>query len=159
MPMTLHSLRRIRRTAHEALTKRVVRRYHPIQMKEATILVSSLLTASVSFNPDKQFQRSTGSIIMSIVYDHPTIMSEHDYTLQKIDAYTLRVSKAGVPGSYFVDMFPWMIHIPERYWLIFCYLTYTDAFPNKIREMEEGRPKTVYRGLCHVQGPSQSCSS
>ena len=126
-PCLLYSSRRIRRTAHEALTKSVVRHYHPIQTKEATILVSSLLTPSVS-NPDKQFQCSAASTILSIVYDHPTILSEHDQTLQKIEAYNLRVSKAATPGTFFVDIFPWMMHIPERFWLICCDLIlYTDA--------------------------------
>jgi hypothetical protein len=119
MPLSLYSLRRIRRTAHEALTKSVVRRYHHIQTKEATILVSSLLTPSASLNPDKQFHRSAASTILSIVYDYPTILSDHDPTLQKIEAYNFRLSKAGIPGSYFVDIFPWMIHIPERLWLTF----------------------------------------
>ena len=126
--MSLYSLRRIRRTAHEALTKSVVRHYHPIQTKGATILVSSLLTPSVSLNPDKQFQCSTASTILSILYDHPTILSEHDQTLHKIEAYNLRLSKAATPGTYFVDIFPWMMHIPERFWLIFvipyCILTH-----------------------------------
>ena len=38
--------RRIRRAAHEALTKRAVQNYHPIKTKEATILVSSILPIS-----------------------------------------------------------------------------------------------------------------
>jgi hypothetical protein len=97
---------------------------------------------------------------MSILYDHPTILSEHDQTLEKIDAYNLRLSKAEAPGSYFVDIFPWMVHIPERSWLPFYFIiVYTDARLNKICEMEAGRLKTVHRRLCHVQGPSQSCSS
>jgi cytochrome P450 len=114
MPTSLYSCRRIRRAAHEALTKRAVQRYHPIHLKEATILVSSLLSPSVSLDPDKKFQRLTASTILSIVYDHPTIVSEHDQTVEQIDAYNLRLSKAAIPGSYFVDIFPWMIHIPER---------------------------------------------
>jgi hypothetical protein len=118
---TFYSCRRIRRAAQEALTKRVVQRYHPIQTKEATILVSSLLTPSVSLNLDKQFQRLSASTIMSILYDHPTILSEHDHTLNQIDAYNLRASKAENIGSYFVDIFPWMIHIPERSWLLFLF--------------------------------------
>jgi hypothetical protein len=154
------SCRRIRRAAHEALTKRAVQRYHPIQAKEATILTLSLLTPSINLNPDKQFQRLSASTIVSILYDHSTIVSEHDKTLEKIDAYNLRLSKAEMPGSYFVDIFPWMVHIPERSWFRFRFLVVdTDTRPNKIREMEEGRLKTIYRGLCHVQGPSQSCSS
>jgi hypothetical protein len=162
MPMftSLYSCRRIRRAAHEALTKRVVQGYHPIQTKEATILVSSLLTPSVSFNPDKQFQRLSASTIMSILYDYPTIVSEHDHTLEKIDAYNLRISKAENTGSRLVDIFPWMIHIPERSWLLFYSLVlYTDARPNKICEMEAGRLTTIHRGLCHVQGSSKPCSS
>jgi hypothetical protein len=122
MIISLYSCRRIRRAAHEALTKRVVQRYHPIQTKEATILVSSLLTPSGSLNPDKHLQRLSASAIMSILYDHPTILSEHDHTLEKIDAYNLRVSKAETLGSYFVDIFPWMIHIPERSLLLFYFL-------------------------------------
>ena len=159
-PQYLYSWRRIRRATHEALTKRVVQRYHPILMKEATIMVSSLVAPSVSLNPDKQYQRLAASIILSILYDYPTILSEHDHTLEKIDAYNLRLSKAAIPGSYFVDMFPWMIHIPERFWFHFyCLIAYTDDRPNKICEMETRRFKAIHRGLCNVQGPSQSCSS
>jgi hypothetical protein len=110
----LYSWRRIRRAAHEALTKRIVQRYHPILIKEATVLVSSLLASSVSLNPDKQLRRSTGSTILSILYDYPTILSEHDQILEKIDAYNTRLSKAAIPGSYFVDIFPCMMHIPKR---------------------------------------------
>jgi hypothetical protein len=114
MLTSLYSWRRIRRAAHEALTKRAVQCYHPIQTKEATILVSSLLMPCVGLNPDKQFQRLSASTILSILYDHPTIVSEHDHTLEKIEDYNLRLSKAGNPGSYFVNILPWMIHIPER---------------------------------------------
>ena len=119
MLMFLYSWRRMRRAAHEALAKAVLPRYYPVQTKEATILVSSLLTPSVCFNPEKQFQRLTASTIMSIVYDHPTIVSEHDDTVKQIEEFNGRISGAALPGAYFVDIFPWMIHIPERSWFIF----------------------------------------
>jgi hypothetical protein len=123
----IHSWRRNRRAAHETLTKSAVQLYHPIQTKEATILVS-LLMSSAHLNPEKQFQRLSASTIMSILYDHPTIISEHDETLEKIDQYNLRISKAAIPGSYLVDIFPWMMHIPERSWFLYiislCLLTY-----------------------------------
>jgi cytochrome P450 len=44
--MYFYSWRRMRRASHEALTKMAVQRYHPIQTKEATILVSALLENS-----------------------------------------------------------------------------------------------------------------
>jgi hypothetical protein len=114
MLTSLYSWRRLRRAAHESLTKTVVQQYYPIQTKEATILVSSLLTPSVSLDLDKQLKRLSASTILSIIYDYPTITSEHDDTLERIEDYNLRLSKAVIPGSYFVDIFPWMLHIPER---------------------------------------------
>ena len=118
MLMSLYSWRRTRRAAHEALAKTVVQRYYPIQTKEATILVSSLLTPS-GLNPDKQFQRLTASTIMSIVYDHPTIVSEHDHTVKQIEDFNNRISEAALPAAHFVDIFPWMMHIPERSFFIY----------------------------------------
>jgi hypothetical protein len=109
----------MRRAAHEALTKRALQGYHPIQMKEATILVSSLLTPSANLKQDRHFKRLAASSIMSIVYDYPTIKSDHDHAVEKIEKYNDRLSQALTMGSYFVDIFPWMKHIPERSWLPF----------------------------------------
>jgi hypothetical protein len=107
----------MRRAAHEALTMRAVQNYHPIQMKEATILVSSLLAPSTNLKQERHFKRLAASTIMSILYDYPTIMSEHDHAVERIEIFTDRTSHAAGLGSYFVDIFPWMKHIPERSWL------------------------------------------
>ncbi len=93
--------------------------YHPIQMKEATILVSSLLISSGNFKPDRHFKRLATSTIMSIVYDYPTIVSEQDPSVKRIEKYIDRVSHAEATGTYLVDMFPWMKHIPEGSWRSF----------------------------------------
>jgi hypothetical protein len=106
----------MRRAASEALTKRAVQNYHIIQMKEATILVSSLLEPSSDLQQDGHFKRLAASIIMSIVYGYPTILSESDHILEKIERYNDRLVKSALMGSYFVDIFPWMIHIPKRSW-------------------------------------------
>ena len=105
--------RRTRRAAHEVLTKVVVRDYHPVFCKEAVHLASAILK-----NPDaldKHIQRSSASAIMSILYDYPTLENEHDETITQIHAFSDRLSAASVPGTYLVELFPWMIHIPERY--------------------------------------------
>jgi hypothetical protein len=107
----------MRRAAHEALTKKAVQNYHPIQMKESIILVSSLLSSTAGGNQSKHFQRFSASTIMSILYDYPTLMSEHDQTIEKIEDFLYRVSHASTPGSFFVNIFPWMMYIPERSWL------------------------------------------
>jgi hypothetical protein len=52
---------------------------------------------------------------MSILYDYPTLENEHDETLIKIHAFIDRLAASTAPGAYLVELFPWMIHIPERY--------------------------------------------
>ncbi len=64
---------------------------------------------------DKHIQRSSASATMSILYDYPTLENENDKTLTKIHAFIDRLSAATAPGAYLVELFPWMIHIPERY--------------------------------------------
>ncbi len=109
----------MRRAAHEALQKKSVKNYHPIQIKEATILVSSLLTPSADLKQDRHFKRVAASTVMSILYDYPTVLSDHDHAVEKIEKHNERLSHSLSMGSYFVDMFPWMKHIPERLRLLF----------------------------------------
>lgn len=106
-----HSWRRMRRAAHESLTKVAVQRYHPIQIKEATILVSALLANPE--NRDKHFQRAAASTIMSILYDHPTLTSAQDMATQDMYRITQSVLQAASRTSL-VEFFPWMIYIPQR---------------------------------------------
>ena len=67
---------------------------------------------------EKHFQRCTASATMSILYDYPTLETENDKTLEEIHAYIDRISKAATPGEHLVDVFPCMIHIPDRSVLI-----------------------------------------
>ena len=105
------SWRRMRRSSNGALTKMAVQRYRPIQTKEATILVSALLT-----NPENRvqhIQRTTASTIMSIIYDYPTLTSEKDKTVQDIDRIVHFSARGGARTSL-VEFFPWMTHVPKR---------------------------------------------
>ena len=125
------SWRRTRRAAHEVLTKVAVRDYHPILKKEAIILGSAILESPDGL--DKHIQRSSASAIMSILYDYPTLESEHDEAITKIHAFIDRMSAASAPGSHLVELFPWMIHIPERYLSvssIVCLITYGNDMPD-----------------------------
>lgn len=95
------------------LTKVVVRDYRPVFCKEAILLASAILE-----DPDaleKHVQRTSASAAMSILYNYPTLENENDKTLVEIYAFINRLSMAAVPGAYLVELFPWMIHIPERY--------------------------------------------
>jgi cytochrome P450 len=106
-----HSWRRMRRAAHEALTKVAVQRYRSIQTKEATILVSALLA-----NPENRgqhIQRTAASAIMSITYDYPTLASGLDKVVQDMDRNIHWSTRAAAKTSL-VEFFPWMVHVPQR---------------------------------------------
>lgn len=116
---SLYSCRRQRHVAQVALSKEAVRSFYPILTKEATLLVSALLANSPSGDRIKHFQRAGTSVIMSILYEYPTLMSEHDTTIDEIDNYNKRAAYAATPGNFLVEFFPWMIHIPARLYIRF----------------------------------------
>jgi hypothetical protein len=106
----------------------VVRDYHPVFCKEAILLAAAILE-----NPDamdKHIQRSSASATMSILYDYPTLENEHDKTLAGIHAFNERMSAAAAPGAHLVELFSWMVHIPERWGsilFIVCLITWNDG--------------------------------
>jgi cytochrome P450 len=110
--LLFYSWRRHRRAAHEALTKLMVRDYHPTYRKEAIILATSILDNPKALT--MHLERASASAIMSILYGYPTLEDEHDKTLTEIHAFVNRISAANAPGAYLVEFFPWMMHIPER---------------------------------------------
>ena len=107
----ISSWRRMRRAAHEALTKVAVQRYHPIQAKEAIILASALLANPE--NREHHIRRAAASAIMSITYDYPTLTSGKDKAVQDMDRLVHGVSRAAA-GTFLVEFFPWMRYVPQR---------------------------------------------
>jgi hypothetical protein len=51
---------------------------------------------------------------MSILYDYPTLENEHDKAVTEIHAFIDHMAVAAMPGAHLVELFPWMIYIPER---------------------------------------------
>ncbi|KAI0277783.1 cytochrome P450 [Russula brevipes] len=105
--------RRTRRAAHEVLTKVMVRDYHPIFRKEASLLASAMIKSPDALQ--SHIQRSSASALLTILYDNPTLENKRDKTIAEIHAFTDRLSTAAAPGAHLVELFPWMIHIPERF--------------------------------------------
>lgn len=111
-----HSWRRTRRAGHESLTKSAVRRYHSLLCKEGVLLASALLASPEGL--EKHFERTAASATMSIMYDYPTLETENDKNIKEIHAFGYRTSVAATSGTYLVELFPWMLHIPERLALV-----------------------------------------
>ena len=145
------SWRRTRRAAHEMLTKVAVRDYHPTFCKEAIILAYSILE-----NPkvlDKHIERSSASATMAILYDYPTLENEHDKAITEIHAFIRRVSAAPAPGANLVELFPWMMYIPERYALYSLLYVYI-AYPDRTLDLQDGNAKDWT-----TSGSIQPCST
>jgi hypothetical protein len=43
----------------------------------------------------------------------PPISSPHDPIIERINEHMHRTARAGLPGAYFVEIFPWMKYLPE----------------------------------------------
>ncbi|KAI0298174.1 cytochrome P450 [Multifurca ochricompacta] len=107
--------RRMRRASQAAFSKTAVRDYHSVQMKEATLLTSAFLTDTSRQDWQKEVQRAESSLILSILYDYPTLTSLDDTAMEGIETYNHRVSHSVYPGNFLVEFFPWMMYIPERF--------------------------------------------
>ena len=104
--------RRMRRAGHEGLSKSVVESVKRPQFNEAIFLASGLLSQPAT--ADNHLRRAAASMIMSVAYDVPPIVSELDPGVKAINDFVARIARAALPGSYLVELFPWMRYIPSR---------------------------------------------
>jgi len=102
----------MRRAAHEGLSKSVVESFKTPQFNEAVLLASGLLDQPATL--DNHLRRVAASMIMSVTYDTPPIVSELDSGVKAVNEFVARLTRAALPGAHFVEFFPWMRHIPSR---------------------------------------------
>ncbi|KAI9465400.1 cytochrome P450 [Lactarius psammicola] len=105
--------RRMRKAAHEGLNKGVVKDFHGTQTKEALILASDGLNSPTEW--DKHLRRAAASMVLSVVYDQPTIKPGQDHNVRLINDFVQRLTRAAYPGAHLVEFFPWMRYIPSRF--------------------------------------------
>ena len=106
------SWRRLRKAAHEGLHKGVIHRFQPTQHIEGLLLACGLLAEPDNW--DGHLRRTAASLIMSIVYDEPPIISGSHTSVKLINDFDARLTRAALPGAHFVEFFPWMMYIPIR---------------------------------------------
>ena len=77
---------------------------------------------------------------MSILYNYPTLENEHDETITEIHGFINRASAATAPGANLVELFPWMLYIPERY--VLCSLLYVHiAYHDRTLGLQDGNAR------------------
>ena len=102
----------MRKAVHEGLSKPVAESFKDPQLNEAILLTSGLLAEPAMW--DNHLRRTAASVVMSVTYDTPPIVSELDSKVKAINDFVARLTRAALPGAHFVEFFPWMRHIPSR---------------------------------------------
>lgn len=105
--------RKMRRAAHEGLSRTVVESFKTPQLIEAVLLTSGLLAQPSTW--DNHLRRTAASMVMSVTYDTPPILSELNSSVKAINDFVARLTRAALPGAHFVEFFPWMMYIPSRF--------------------------------------------
>ncbi|KAJ7703909.1 cytochrome P450 [Mycena rosella] len=104
--------RRMRRAGHEGLNKNVSPKFHPIQSKEAIFLTHSLMVNPTAWDNHFRRCRAAASVVLSMVYGIPTLLSEQDPKIRLINDFAERLIRAAYPGAFFVEYFTWMRYLP-----------------------------------------------
>ncbi|KAJ8086010.1 hypothetical protein PM082_004829 [Marasmius tenuissimus] len=104
--------KRMRRVVDEVLNKTLAPSLYPAQEEEAVRLVWNMLQSAGYKQWDSEIQRAAGSLILSMIYNLPTLQSSNDPTINRINQFTSRFTQAIYPGTYFVEFFPWMRFFP-----------------------------------------------
>jgi hypothetical protein len=103
----------MRRAAHEALNVIASTRYHDMQEEEAC-----RLAVAISSTPDRYYelyQAFAASHALSITYDRPVRGESGDAKLlETIHNIAHTLEAAAAPGAHPVELFPWMMNIPNR---------------------------------------------
>jgi hypothetical protein len=102
----------MRKAAHECLSKSVVESFKAPQLDEAILLTKGLLAQPAMW--DSHLRRTAASMVMSVTYDTPPIVSESDSSVKAVNDFVARLTRAALPGAHLVEFFPWMMHIPSR---------------------------------------------
>ncbi|KAI0065155.1 cytochrome P450, partial [Artomyces pyxidatus] len=106
--------RRLRKAAHEGLNGNGTKEHlKSAQHREAIMLALGFLDEPCAWN--EHMRRATASVIMSVSYDTPSILSKEDSAVRAIEDIVAHFERAALPGAHLVEFFPWMMHIPRRF--------------------------------------------
>ena len=102
----------MRRAATEGFFKDSVNRFYEKQITEAVLLASDTLANPAKW--DQNVNRAAASMILSVVYGHPPMITEKNHVVDLITDCFHRLTRAAYPGAYLVEFFHWMQYIPSR---------------------------------------------
>ncbi|CCL98630.1 uncharacterized protein FIBRA_00632 [Fibroporia radiculosa] len=103
--------KRMKKAAHDGMTRTKARQLHPTQITEALFLLSDLLETPDAWGA--HVRKSTSLLIFNLVYGHSTQNSVALSAVPRINQFATRLLRALYPGAHLVEFFPWMIYFPS----------------------------------------------
>lgn len=102
----------MRRVANERFSKESVKTFCETQLTEAVVLAYNWLVDSKQW--DRHLRHCTESTMLSVLYGRTASTQESDRAIETFRDFSARIARAAYPGTYLVEFFPWMRHIPSR---------------------------------------------
>lgn len=103
--------RKTRRFAHHVSMSSVAPTYAPEQHLEGIRLLRDIIRSPQDY--EVLFERFSVGVAMRIIYGR-RLESGHDYEARSILSIVHELERVASPGAYLVNLFPWMMWIPER---------------------------------------------
>ena len=125
--LSSRSWRKFHKAGHEGLNIRAAEKYQPLQEVEAATMVIDMINDPDHWNDHlKRYvycsatplivlidpSSTTASMVLSAVYGWPPIESKDDPLVTQINDQVHRLIRAALPGTYLVEIFPVMKHLP-----------------------------------------------
>ncbi|KAK5991543.1 Cytochrome P450 monooxygenase virE [Cladobotryum mycophilum] len=102
--------RKGRRLMHLLTMPSATTKYQPTQALESVRLINDLVQTPENY--EKLFQRYSSSLIFRLAFGK-VIASENDQFRLRILDIVHNVERVASPGTYLVDTFPWLMHLPD----------------------------------------------
>ncbi|TKA74677.1 hypothetical protein B0A55_04707 [Friedmanniomyces simplex] len=104
--------RRVRKLMHNLTNVSMAGSYEPLQEEESTRAVRDLIQAPRQY--EKWFLRFSAGLILRLAYSKPVNTGDEEY-VKRIMQVNHHLERIVSPGSYLVDTFPILMHLPS--WL------------------------------------------
>ncbi|VDC01478.1 unnamed protein product [Peniophora sp. CBMAI 1063] len=103
--------RRMRKASHEALNKVVADGLNEYQVEEAMVLVRNTMRDAAGW--DQLIRSATASMMLRGVYAEAPVLDECDARVYEVNEIAATLSSASGLGAYWVEIMPWMRHVPS----------------------------------------------
>ncbi|VDB83470.1 unnamed protein product [Peniophora sp. CBMAI 1063] len=103
--------RRMRRASQETINKAVVHGLDEYMMSEALVLARNSLQDASAWT--ENLHHASGSVMLACLYGEPALDGGHDPRIEFINQFSERITRALLPGAHWVEVLPWMRHIPS----------------------------------------------